>query len=118
MCHDATPILTVQSQPLAIQVRQRLLDYLAPLFRTLDQQLDRRLAVSFVETLQALLVWRHRHLALLLNEFGSYLAKPGHAPRSTKRLNNLHMCTRWRGDDLVAALTAQPALLVLTGLHL
>jgi hypothetical protein len=89
MPHDATPVRSEQAHPLATQVRQRLLSFLAPLLRTLDQHLDRRLVVTFVETLQALLIWRHRFLGLLLSELGSYLAEPGHAPAGTKRLSNL-----------------------------
>jgi hypothetical protein len=53
MHHDATPTRSEQSHPLASQVRQHLLSFLAPLLRTLDHQLDRRLVVTFVETLQA-----------------------------------------------------------------
>lgn len=98
MPHDATPIRSAQSHPLATQVRQRLLGFLTPLLRTLDQQLDRRLVVTFVETLQALLIWRHRNLGLLLSELGSYLAAPGHAPAGTKRLSNLLRSKNWQAN--------------------
>ena len=44
----------------------QLLSFLAPLLRTLDQQLDRQLVCTFVATIQAMLIWRHRALGLLL----------------------------------------------------
>lgn len=96
MRHNATSIASEQPHPLARQVREQLIFFLAPLLRTLDHQLDRRLVVTFVETLQALLVWRHRNLGLLLSELGSYLAAPGHAPAGTKRLSNLLRSTNWQ----------------------
>src|SRR5262245_49264974 len=104
MRHGATLIGSEQPHPLASQVRQRLLFFLAPLLRTLDHQLDRRLVVTFVEAPQALLVWRHRNLGLLLSELGSYLAKPGHAPAGTKRLSNLPRSQRWQADLIASYL--------------
>src|SRR5262245_47060110 len=100
MHHDATPRLPAQSHPLATQVRLQLLGFLAPLLRTLDDALDRRLVVTFVETIQALLVWRHRNLGLLLSELGSHLAAPGHAPAGTKRLSNLLRSNNWQASLL------------------
>ena len=96
MSDHATSIADLQAQLLANQVRVQLLTFLAPLLRTLDRQLDRRLVLTFVATLQALLVWRHRTLALLLSELGSYLAPPAHAPAGTKRLSNLLRSTHWQ----------------------
>ena len=65
MRHDDTPVRSEQPHPPASQVRQPLLSFLAPLLCTLDRQLDRRLVLTFVETIQALLVWRHRNLGPL-----------------------------------------------------
>jgi len=98
MAHDATSVRSEQTHPLASQLRALLLDFLTPLLRTLDHHLDRRLVVTFVETLQALLIWRHRNLGLLLSELGSYLAKPGHAPARTKRLSNLLRSKNWQAN--------------------
>jgi hypothetical protein len=55
---DASPRRAEQTHPVAIQVLAHLLHFLALLLATLDYQLHRRLVVTFVETLQALLVWR------------------------------------------------------------
>jgi hypothetical protein len=52
----ATSAADVQSQILASQVRVRLISFLAPLLRTLDRQLDRRLVLTFCDTLQARLI--------------------------------------------------------------
>jgi hypothetical protein len=98
MPHAATSPADVQAQLLADQLRSRLLIFLAPLLRTLDHQLDRRLVLTFFATLQALLIWRHRNLALLLSELGSYLAPPAHAPAGTKRISNLLRSTHWQAD--------------------
>lgn len=95
MRHAATPRRVPQAHPLASRVRHELRSFVAPLLRTLDQQLDRRLVVTFLETLQALLIWRHRNLGMLLSELGSYLAPPGHAPAGTKRLSNLLRSPNW-----------------------
>src|SRR5262245_60885690 len=114
MRYDATPVPSEQPHPLASQVRQRLLAFLAPLLGTLDQQLDRRLVVTFVETLQALLVWRHRNLGLLLSELGSYLAAPGHAPAGTKRLSNLLRSKNWQPDLIASYLWDQAVQQVAT----
>jgi len=125
MRHAATSRPTPQAHPLARSVREELRRFVAPLLRTLDQHLDRRLVVTFLETLQALLVWRHRNLGMLLSELGSYLAPPGHAPAGTKRLSNLLRSPNWQaqlladwfwqqGVERVATLTAaaQEALLI------
>jgi hypothetical protein len=58
------------------------------------------LVITFLDTLQALLVWRHRNLGLLLSELGSYLALPGHAPAGTKRLSTLLRSPRWQPELL------------------
>ena len=125
MFYDATSPNNRQSALLAAQLRRELLQFFAPLLHSLDQHLDRRLVVTFVETLQALLIWRHRNLGLLLSELGSYLAAPGHAPAGTKRLSNLLRAPGWHADvladwlwhqacDQVATLThaGQQALLI------
>lgn len=96
MSHSATRQHAQQVHPLAQRLRHELRAFLTPLLRTLDQQLDRRLVITFLDTLQALLTFRHRNLGLLLSELGSYLAPPGHAPAGTKRLSNLLRSTHWQ----------------------
>jgi hypothetical protein len=121
MPHAATSSADVQAQLLADQLRLRLLSFLAPLLSTLDRQLERRLVLTFVATLQALLIWRHRNLALLLSELGSYLAPPAHAPAGTKRLSNLLRSTHWQadliGDELWRQAKAEVSALRQAGQH-
>lgn len=95
MAHGATSRRPSQVHPLARRVREELRSFVAPLLRTLDQQMDRRLVVTFLETLQAFIIWRHRNLGMLLSELGSYLAPAGHAPAGTKRLSNLLRSPKW-----------------------
>src|SRR3712207_3771734 len=100
MSHSATRHHGQQVHPLAQRLRHELRAFVAPLLQTLDQQLDRRLVITFLDTLQAFLTFRHRNLGLLLSELGSYLAPPGHAPAGTKRLSNLLRSTHWQADLL------------------
>lgn len=100
MRHTATSQATPHVHPLARSVREELRRFVAPLLRTLDQRRDRRLVVTFLETLQALFIWRHRNLGLRLSELGSYLAPPGHAPAGTKRLSNLLRSPDWQAQLL------------------
>jgi hypothetical protein len=96
MSHSAIRPHSQHVHPLAQRLRHELRAFVAPLLRQLDQQLDRRLVITFLDTLQALLVFRHRNFGLLLSELGSYLAPPGHAPAGTKRLSNLLRSPRWQ----------------------
>jgi hypothetical protein len=100
LSHAATPRPLPQPRLLSRIIREELRGFVAPLLRRLDQQLDRRLVVTFLETLQALLIWRHRNLGMLLSELGSYLAPPGHAPAGTKRLSNLLRSPNWQAQLL------------------
>jgi hypothetical protein len=96
MSHHTIPLHAQHVHPLAQRLRHELRAFVAPLLRQLDQQLDRRLVITFLDTLQALLAFRHRNLGLLLSELGSYLAPAGHAPAGTKRLSNLLRSPRWQ----------------------
>ena len=69
--------------------------FLKPLLSQLNQELDRRLVHTFLETILVLIVHRHRNQGLVLSELGGYLASPSHAPAGTKRLSRLLRSTRW-----------------------
>ena len=101
MRHDDMPIGSERPHPLVSQVRQHLLSFLAPLLCTLDHQLDHCLVVTFVEILQALLIWRHCNLGLLLVSSAARMATPGHAPVCTKPLSNLLRSKNWQADLIV-----------------
>src|SRR5512143_2653734 len=81
-------------------VRARLLaeacyTFVRPLLVELHQVLDRRLVVTCLALLEALVVHRHRNHGLLLSELGAYLASPVHAPAGTKRIGRLIHAPAW-----------------------
>jgi hypothetical protein len=80
---------------LAISVRQRFSDFVAPLVRELDFWLDRRLVRTLVGAVESILVFRNRAHGLLLSELGGYLLSPERAPAGTKRLSNLLRSKKW-----------------------
>ena len=80
---------------LASSVRQRFLDFVAPLARELDFWMDRRLVRTLVGAVEAILVLRSRAQGLLLTELGGYLLPVEHAPAGTKRLSNLLRSQKW-----------------------
>lgn len=94
--HDATSPVAVQaSAQAATRFSKHLVTFLAPLLRSLDQHLDRRLVSTFLATLIAIVEWRNRNHGLLLSELGAYLLSPEQAPAGTKRLSNLLRSERW-----------------------
>lgn len=83
------------SQSMAQHYTHDLEDFLALLVGWLDAYLDKRLVRTFVQTIQAILIFRHRATGLVLTELGAYLASPDHAPAGTKRLSNLLRSSKW-----------------------
>ncbi len=81
--------------------------FLRPLLHDLDACLDRRLVVTLLGTVLALLTHRHRNYGLLLSELGGYLDGPAHAPAGTKRLSRLLHSARWTAAQLEAFLWQQ-----------
>jgi hypothetical protein len=99
--HDATPTIAAQaSEMVATRLSNHLVTFLAPLLRSLDQHLDRRLVSTFLATLIAIVQWRNRNHGLLLSELGAYLLSPEHSPAGTKRLSNLLRSPRWKAKLL------------------
>ncbi len=88
-----------QTQPsptgLAIWVRHRLQEFVAPLVNELDAHIDKRLVRTFCQTLETLLAFGNQVQGLLLSELGAYLLSPQKAPAGTKRLSNLLRSDKW-----------------------
>jgi hypothetical protein len=80
---------------MAQDLAQQVETFLHPLLLWLDARLDKRLVRTFLQTVQALLQFRHRAHGLLLSELGAYLLSPAHAPAGTKRLSNLWHSPKW-----------------------
>src|SRR5258706_3463858 len=92
----ATSASAAQDSALVAHALSRhLAAFLAPVLRTLDQHLDRRLVSTFLATLIAIVQWRNRAHGLLLSELGAYLLTPEQAPAGTKRLSNLLRSPHW-----------------------
>ena len=98
-----------------------LLHFVNPVLETLNQQIDRRLVMTFFGLLMAILLHRHRQHGLLLSELGGYLLGPERCRAGTKRISNLLRSEKWktrllsdflwqRGTDRVEALRADGAL--------
>lgn len=64
----------------ADRLSRHLVTFLAPILRSLDQRLDRRLVSTFLAALIAIVQWRNRAHGLLLSELGAYLLTPEQAP--------------------------------------
>jgi len=91
----------------ATTLRVALFWFVAPLLRTLDQAIDRRLVRTFLCTLEAIVQLRHRTHGLLLSELGAYLMPPEHAPAGTKQLSNLLHSAKWSANIISAFLWQQ-----------
>jgi len=73
----------------AQHLTQQLETFLHPLFLWLDATLDKWLVRTFLQTIQAILQFRHRAQGLLLSELSADLLTTVQAPAGTKRLSNL-----------------------------
>jgi hypothetical protein len=94
--YDATSRPAAQaSAHAADRLSRHLVTFLAPILRSLDQRLDRRLVSTFLAALIAIVQWRNRAHGLLLSELGAYLLTPDQAPAGTKRVSNLLRSPHW-----------------------
>ena len=71
--------------------------YVSPLLRELDRILDRRLVMTLLGTVLAILTHRHRQNGLVLSELGAYLLSVEQANAGTKRIERLLHSQRWTG---------------------
>ena len=93
--YPTAPVGLQASPEMAQRLAQQVELFLHPLLVWLDASLDKRLVRTFVQTVQAILQFRHRAHGLLLSELGAYLLSPAHAPAGTKRLSNLLHSPKW-----------------------
>lgn len=89
---DKSATKAAQAQAVQDQFERFVHDLLVEL----DAYLDKRLVRTFLLTLQAIVMFRHSSMGLLLSELGSYITSPEQAPAGTKRLSNLLRSKRWR----------------------
>jgi hypothetical protein len=84
-----------QAHAAVAEDNHRLLVFLKPLLKSLDQAIDRRLVATFLSAIGAILQFRHATQGLLLSELGAYILDAAHAPAGTKRLSNVLHSPKW-----------------------
>jgi hypothetical protein len=85
------------------QYGQALLQFLEPLLRELDAQMDKRPVRTLVQAVEAILVFRDRNHGLLLSELGD--AMDGlEGGGGTKRLGRLIHHKQWKAEQIEAFL--------------
>ena len=83
-------------------------NYLSPLLKSLDKQIDKRLVHTFFDLFMVVLTFRHSSMGLLLSELGGYVCGFDKAPAGTKRISNLLRSKKWGAsvvDDFLFART-------------
>lgn len=81
------------------RIERALLTHFHPLLSELNEQIDRRLVVTFTSLLVALIRHRHRSEGTWLSELGSYLV-PENAQAGVKRIQKLLYSRRWDSGTL------------------
>lgn len=88
------------------QLEHSLMTYFEGLLTALNQQIDRRLVVTFYSLLVALVQHRQPRQAAWLSELGSYLV-PEKALAGVKRIQKLLYSRKWSSEDLEEFLWGQ-----------
>ncbi len=81
------------------QIEEKLLVYFGELLRWMDQAIDRRLVVTFVGLMMALILHRHRNEGGWMSQLGSYLV-PENAEAGKKRIQKLLYSQKWASSLL------------------
>jgi len=85
---------TQQAHTTSWKIEWKLLEFMERLLKKLDQQIDRRLVMTFVRLSMALLLHRHRNEGGWLSKLGSYLV-PENAEAGKKRIQKLLYSQKW-----------------------
>lgn len=89
-----------QPEELAQQYGMRLLRFVSPLARELQEQIDIRPVRTLVQALEAMVAFRDRTQGLLLSEWGDYLDGLGGGGGGTKRLGTLIRHRGWKARQI------------------
>ncbi len=89
-----------EKQEKSKMLEEKLVKMLWPVLVELDQKMDRRLVMTFLGVLMAILRHRHRNQGLVLSELGGYLLEPEHCQAGTKRISTLLHSDKWEADLL------------------
>ena len=85
-------------QDKAILLEEHLYKYMRDLLWGLNEQVDRRLVITFLGLVMAIIMHRHRNHGLLLSELGGYLLGPERCCAGTKRISNLLHSKKWKAQ--------------------
>ena len=100
MSKDTEKTKTEQSANIVSwQIEEKLLAYFGDLLRWLDQAIDRRLVVTFVGLMMAMIIHRHRNEGGWMSQLGSYLV-PENAEAGKKRIQKLLYSQKWASGVL------------------
>ncbi len=80
---------TEEKQAKVEELESRLMKYLKPVLRELNEKMDRRLVKTLLGLVMAILQHRHRDNGLLLSELGGYLLGAESCCAGTKRIGKL-----------------------------
>ncbi len=81
------------------QLEAKLFEHLQEVFAAMDGLLDRRLVVTMLGLILAILLHRHRNEGLWMSELGSYLV-PENAEAGRKRIEKLMYSRKWSSELL------------------
>ena len=81
-------------QTISWRIEWKLLEYFGDLLCILDRAIDRRLVMTFVKLMVALILHRHRNEGGWMSQLGSYLV-PTNAEAGKKRIQKLLYSRKW-----------------------
>jgi hypothetical protein len=96
-----------EAQAKSWELQALCLEFLRPLLKEFDQQMDIRLVNTFFDLIRLIIIHRDRHQGLILSELGGELLGEAHAPAGAKRLGNLLRSERWKARQIEAELWKQ-----------
>jgi transposase len=89
------------------ELKERCVQFLTPLLKKLDQQVDHRLINTLLDLVMIIVIHRHRNQGLVLSELGGELLGEKHAPAGAKRIGHLLHSKRWKAQEIEDELWAQ-----------
>ena len=97
--HNQKQGVRQQANTASWKIEEKLLGYVGGLLCELDRGIDRRLVVTFVGLMMALILHRHRNEGGWMSELGSYLV-PENAEAGRKRIQKLLHSPKWGSQVL------------------
>lgn len=89
------------------ELKERCVEFLTPLLKKLDQQVDHRLLNTLLDLVLLIVIHRHRNQGLVLSELGGELLGERHAPAGAKRISKLLHSKKWKAQEIEEELWRQ-----------